>query len=137
MNPVFAGEEFREFWNATHPTPLAEYGFDPDSANHYAFERRNGSGMIDSALILVPYVEDGRVLGHHVHLCSRLRSKALFAFCRAVMDAARGIDGIGLVCAETQGLPEYRRAGRVAAGCGFSPVWVRGWTDFLWNSKAA
>jgi hypothetical protein len=139
LPPIHPGEEFREFWNATHPHELASYGFDPSSPLHFAFERRGETGNIVAALILVPLIQAGALLGHHVHLCSVLRSKGLFQFCNAVMIAAMDLPQVGLVCAETQDKPEYRRAGRVAKGLGFTPVFVKelGWTDYVWNSKAA
>ena len=139
IQPVRADEEFREFWNSRHPSTLADFPFDPDSPLHFAFERRSETGAIESALILVPFIKDGELLGHHVHLCSDRRTKALFEFCNDVMIAAMDLPQVGWVCAETQGKPELRKAERVAEALGFTPVVVKelGWTDYVWNSKAA
>jgi hypothetical protein len=137
--PVVADEEFREFWNSRHPSSLSEFPFDAESPLYFAFERRGETGAIESALILVPFIKDEALLGHHVHLCSDRKSKALFEFCNDVMIAAMSLPEVGLVCAETQGKPELRKAERVAEALGFIPVIVKelGWADYVWNSKAA
>lgn len=139
IEPVHAGEEFREFWNTVNPTSLEDYKFDPDSPLHFAFERRDGAGNIDSALILVPLIREGELLGHHVHLCSKLHGKCLFNFCNDVMISAMDNPAIGWICAETQGKPELRKVERIASALGFSPVYVPElqWVDHVWNSKAA
>lgn len=139
IEPVYAGEEFREFWNSVHPHPLDAYRFDPESPLHFAFERRDATGKIDSALILNPLIRDGQLLAHHVHLCSTLRAKALFKFCNDVMISAMGIPSVGWVCAETQGRPELQKVERIAFALGFTPVPIPElqWVDHIWNSKAA
>lgn len=139
IEPVRADEEFREFWNSRHPSTLAEFGFDPDGEGHFAFERRSATGMIDCALILVPFIRGGVTLAHHVHLCSDLHNKALFQWCNLVMIAAMELPDVVVVSCETQGKPELKKADRIAQALGFSPYFVEetGWIDWVWNSKAA
>lgn len=139
IHPVFAGEEFREFWNERHPSTLVGLSFDADSPLHIAFERRGDNGMIESAITLIPFIKDGALLAHHVHLCSDRRRKALFEFCNDVMVAAMDLDQVGWVCCETQGKPELKKVERIAERLGFSRIFVKdhGWNDYVWNSKGA
>jgi hypothetical protein len=139
VQPIKADEEFREFWNSRHPSTLADFGFDPDDGEFFAFERRGDTGAIDSAAIFVPLRRDGLTLGHHVHLCSDLHGKLLFMWCNLVMIAVMDLPEVGLVACETQGKPELKKAERIAQALGFEPIFVEstGWIDWVWNSKAA
>lgn len=139
VQPIRADEEFREFWNSRHPSTLADFGFNPDDREFFAFERRGSTGAIDCALILVPFRKDGATLAHHVHLCSDLHGKQLFMWCNLVMIAAMDLPEVGVVSCETQGKPELKKAERIAQSLGFEPYFVEstGWIDWVWNSKAA
>lgn len=129
--------EFEAFWQSRHPLPLTEARFDPDGPLHRVWCEWDGFGRILSAVVMVPFIENGIFHGHHAYLASHRRSKALVTFCREAMAEMRNDPGFGIICIQSRQLPGYECIDKLASHLGFSPVFVPdgGFTDFVWNSK--
>lgn len=125
------------FWKERHPVSIDKIGFDLDSPLHRVWCEWDELGRIISALVFVPMIKDGRLLGHHAYLASHRRSKALITFCRSVMEELRSDPVFGLVSIETHQSESLRCIDKLAMFLGAVPVRFPGmdYFDYLWNSK--
>ena len=92
---------------------------------------------ICGAIILIPFVRQGITLAHHAHICSKYHNKKLILFIRRWMAWAIENQGLGLICVETKGKPEFEIGARLAKFVGFIPVRIGDMTydDYHFNSK--
>lgn len=129
---------FREWWNRTNEDSLEDYGYRPGNPIFRAFVEKVGGDPV-SGCILIPCISNGILHGHHAHIASEHRSKALITFCRAVMQGMAETESLKWICVETQGNPKLRKVEKLVHYLGFEPVLVQpqGWVDYLWNSKTA